>query len=199
MIGIVDYGAGNLHSVHKAFAYLGKDSKILEQPSELEGVNKVVLPGVGSFGHAITEIIDRKWHSPLLEWLAADRPFLGICLGMQLLFESSDESPDLQGFSIMAGTCRKFTEKKVPQIGWNDIQITRKSNLFEGIKSGDYFYFVHSYYVDPENKDVICAETAYGCDYPSIVGRGRVVGVQFHPEKSGDKGLKLLQNWVERC
>jgi len=199
MIGIVDYGAGNLHSVHKAFAYLGKDSKILERPSEIKAIERLVLPGVGSFGHAMTEIKKRNWYSPLLGWISADRPFLGICLGLQLLFESSDESPGLLGFSAIAGSCRKFEEKKVPQIGWNDIRITKGSGLFEGIESGAYFYFVHSYHVVPENKDVIWAETAYSCDYPSIVGRGRIVGVQFHPEKSGEKGLQLLKNWVERC
>jgi glutamine amidotransferase len=118
---------------------------------------------------------------------------------MQLLFESSDETPGLQGFSAMAGTCRKFTRNKVPQIGWNDIHITKKNPLFTQIESGDFFYFVHSYHVALKNRDVICAETFYGLDYPSIVGRGRVFGVQFHPEKSGDKGLQLLNNWVERC
>lgn len=199
MIGIVNYGAGNLHSVHKAFAYLGKDSKILEHPSKLKGIDKLVLPGVGSFGHAMREIEKQNWFLPLKEWLSSDRPFLGICLGMQLLFESSDESPGQTGFSIMAGNCRKFSINKVPQIGWNDIRITKKSAFFEGIDSGDYFYFVHSFHVDPKNKDVIYAETEYGRDYPSIVGRGRVLGIQFHPEKSGDKGLRLLKNWVERC
>jgi len=199
MIGIVNYGAGNLHSVHKAFAFLGKDSKILEHPSELKSIDKLVLPGVGSFGHAMREIEKQGWLLPLKEWLASGRPFLGICLGMQLLFESSDESPGQAGFSIMAGNCRKFSINKVPQIGWNDIRITKKSAFFEGLDSGDYFYFVHSFHVDPKNKDVIYAETEYGRDYPSIVGRGRVLGIQFHPEKSGDKGLRLLKNWVERC
>lgn len=199
MIGIVDYGAGNLHSVHKAFAYLGKDSKILEQPSEIEEIERLVLPGVGSFGHAMTEIKKRNWYSPLKEWLSSDRPFLGICLGMQLLFESSDESPGLLGFSAMAGSCCKLAGNKVPQIGWNDIRITKRNDLFERIESGTYFYFVHSYHVAPENKDVIWAETSYGREYPSIVGKGKLVAVQFHPEKSGEKGLQLLKNWVERC
>ena len=199
MIGIVDYGAGNLHSVRKAFAFLEKESKILRQPSELEGIERLVLPGVGSFGHAMTELEKREWYAPLKEWLAADRPFLGICLGLQLLFESSDESPGLQGFSAMAGSCLKFAANKVPQIGWNDIHISRRNALFEGIESGTFFYFVHSYHVAPKNRNVVLAETEYGRVYPSIVSRGRIVGIQFHPEKSGDKGLKLLKNWVERC
>jgi len=199
MIGIVDYGAGNLHSVQKAFAFLGKDSSILQHPSEINGLDRLVLPGVGSFGHAMTEIKNQGWHAPLLDWLAAERPFLGICLGMQLLFESSDESPGQEGFSIMAGDCRRFTINKVPQIGWNDICITRRNALFEGIENGGFFYFVHSYRVAPDDRDVIWAETTYGGAYPSIVGRGRVIGVQFHPEKSGDTGLRLLKNWVERC
>jgi imidazole glycerol phosphate synthase glutamine amidotransferase subunit len=199
MIGIVDYGAGNLHSVQKAFAFLEKNSTILEHPSELDNIERLVLPGVGSFGHAMREIEMRTWLAPLKEWLADERPFLGICLGMQLLFESSDESPGQAGFSIMDGNCRKFAVNKVPQIGWNDIRITNMSSLFDGIESGDFFYFVHSYHVVPENCDVVYAGTSYGCEYPSVVGRGRVLGVQFHPEKSGDKGLQLLKNWVERC
>jgi imidazole glycerol phosphate synthase glutamine amidotransferase subunit len=199
MIGIVDYGAGNLHSVQKAFSHLGKASFILRNPSELSGVSKVVLPGVGSFGHAMREIRNRNWHGPLLDWLTADRPFLGICLGMQLLFEGSHESPDVRGFSIMKGICRRFTENKVPQIGWNHIDIKRKSPLFSGVESGDYFYFVHSYFVVPVKKEVILADTTYGSSYASIVGKGHVFGIQFHPEKSGDMGLRLLKNWEERC
>ena len=199
MIGIVDYGAGNLHSVHKAFAFLEKESKILSQPSELEGIERLVLPGVGSFGHAVTELEKREWYVPLREWLTADRPFLGICLGLQLLFESSEESPGQAGLSILSGNCRKFIVNKVPQIGWNDVHIKRGSPLFNGIESGDFFYFVHSYHVVPEGEGVVYAETSYGCDYPSVAGSGRIFGVQFHPEKSGDKGLKLLKNWVERC
>ena len=199
MIGIVDYGAGNLHSVQKAFSYLGKSSAILRNPAELNGIEKLVLPGVGSFGHAMKEIQNRNWHGPLMDWLIADRPFLGICLGMQLLFEGSSESPNVCGFSVMDGICRKFTENKVPQIGWNDILIKKEGPLFGGVQSGDYFYFVHSYHVVPEKKDVILAETFYGSLYTSIAGKGRVFGVQFHPEKSGDKGLMLLKNWEERC
>jgi glutamine amidotransferase len=118
---------------------------------------------------------------------------------MQLLFEGSSESPDVCGFSVMDGICRKFTENKVPQIGWNDILIKKEGPFFEGVQSGDYFYFVHSYHVVPEKKDVILAETFYGSLYTSIAGKGRVFGVQFHPEKSGDKGLMLLKNWEERC
>lgn len=199
MIGIIDYGAGNLHSVHKAFAYLGKDCTIIRNPSDLAGVTRVVLPGVGSFGHALTQIQRKNWFVPLRDWLADNRPFLGICLGMQLLFESSDESLGMSGFSAMKGTCRKFKKKKVPQIGWNDIQIKKDIPLFAGLESGDHFYFVHSFYVVPGEEKVTYAETFYGSFYPSIVGKDHIFGVQFHPEKSGDKGLRLLQNWVERC
>jgi glutamine amidotransferase len=199
MIGIVDYGAGNLHSVQKAFEYLGKNCTILRDPGDLGKVARVVLPGVGSFGHALKEIQKKKWFAPLRDWLDEDRPFLGICLGMQLLFESSDESPGVRGFSLVKGTCRKFTERKVPQIGWNEIHIKRNGPLFTGLVSGSYFYFVHSFYAAPEDGEATCAETFYGSFFVSIVGKGRVFGVQFHPEKSGNKGLRLLQNWVERC
>jgi len=199
MIGIVDYGAGNLHSVQKALGFLGKESAVMQNPSDLKGISKIVLPGVGSFGHAMAEIHKKKWFDPIKKWLAAGRPFLGICLGMQILFEGSSESPGVRGFSVMKGSCRKFTGNKVPQIGWNDITIKRDVPLLGGVESGDYFYFVDSYYVISEKKNVILAETGYGSFYPSIVGQGRIFGVQFHPEKSGDRGLRLLKNWEERC
>jgi len=199
MIGIIDYGAGNLHSVRKAFSYLEKDCLIVQNPGDLAKVTRIVLPGVGSFGHAVTEIRKRNWFAPLRDWLTKGRPFLGICLGMQLLFETSDESSESAGFSVMEGTCRKFKEKKVPQIGWNDIEIKKYSPLFAGLRSRDYFYFVHSFYVVPRDEKDTRAETFYGSYYTSVVGRDRIFGVQFHPENSGDKGLRLLRNWVERC
>jgi len=199
MIGIVDYGAGNLMSVKKAFDFLRVKNKILSKPDELDTINRLVLPGVGSFGHAVAIMRETNFYDPIKEWVTANQPFLGICLGLQLLFESSQEAECIAGFSFFKGKCRRFLEKKVPQIGWNNIQIERNNSLFDGMTSGEYFYFVHSYYVVPEEADVILAESNYGLNYTSVAGRGNVYGVQFHPEKSGPAGLKLLKNWVEQC
>ena len=199
MIGIVDYRAGNLGSVKKAFDYLEKESKILTSVEEFKTIERLVLPGVGSFGHSMGRIRESELYRPIKEWIESDRPLLGICLGLQLLFESSQESEGVEGLSVFQGTCRRFSEKKVPQIGWNNIQVKRGIDLLRGIRNGEYFYFNHSFYVVPEEEKTIAATTNYGLAYTSIVERGNLCGVQFHPEKSGGAGLKMLRNWVERC
>ncbi|MFP4081132.1 MAG: imidazole glycerol phosphate synthase subunit HisH [Candidatus Aminicenantes bacterium] len=199
MIGIVDYGAGNLNSVKKAFDFLKRESKILKSAAEFTSINRLVLPGVGSFGHAMERIRATRLYGPIKAWIESGRPFLGICLGLHLLFESSEESERIEGLSVFKGTCRRFTEKKVPQIGWNNIRFEREINLLRGIRNGEFFYFIHSYYAVPEEREVAVAASHYGVNYTSIALRGNVLGIQFHPEKSGPAGLKLLQNWVERC
>ena len=199
MIGIVDYGAGNLRSVKKAFDFLEKKSRILTSAEELNTFERLVFPGVGSFGHAVERVREMGLYGPIKEWIEMDRPFLGICLGLQLLFESSEEFMGVEGLSVLKGTCRRFAEKKVPQVGWNKIRVERGINLLKGIRNDEFFYFIHSYYVVPDESGVIVATSTYGVDYASIVGKGRVLGVQFHPEKSGYAGLRLLKNWVEQC
>lgn len=199
MIGIVDFGAGNLNSVKKAFHFLGAKSKILTSADEFTTIDRLVLPGVGSFAHAMERIMERQFFSPIKNWIESDHPFLGICLGLQLLFESSKEADDVGGLEVFRGTCRRFCEKKVPQIGWNNIWIEKGVEILGGLRNGEFFYFVHSFYVVPEESDVVISTSNYGVDYPSIVGKENVFGVQFHPEKSGEAGLKLLRNWVERC
>ncbi len=199
MIGIVDYGAGNLSSVKKAFDFLRIESKILTSADELRIIERLVLPGVCSFGHAMKRIIERGLYDPIKDWIESDRPFLGICLGLQLLFESSEESEGVKGLSFLKGICRRFYGKKVPQIGWNNIRIESETELLRGIHSGDFFYFVHSYYAVPEESEVVVAISDYGVDFASVARSGNVFGVQFHPEKSGHTGLQLLRNWVQRC
>jgi imidazole glycerol phosphate synthase glutamine amidotransferase subunit len=172
---------------------------MLTSAAEFETIEHLVLPGVGSFGHAMERIKEKGFYNPIKEWVESDRSYLGICLGLQLLFESSEESAGVEGLSVFKGTCRRFTEKKVPQIGWNNIQIRSRIALLGRIRNGEFFYFNHSYYVVPEEEEVVMATSHYGADYTSIAGKGNVFGVQFHPEKSGRTGMKLLGNWVKRC
>jgi len=202
MIGIVDYGAGNLRSVSKAFDFLGFESRLVDGAPALEGVERLVLPGVGAFGQAASQLRARKLFAPVKEWLEAGRPFLGICLGLQLLFESSEESPGDRGLAAFRGSCRKLRARKVPQIGWNTVSAGDEGAapaLLCGIPNRSYFYFVHSYCAAPAEPGLAVALTDYGGPYPSIAARGRVWGVQFHPEKSSELGLRLLSNWVRRC
>ena len=198
-IGIVDYGAGNLRSVYKALAFLGKDCRLVCEPNGLESMEGLVLPGGGSFGFAAKALRKSGWWDVIGHWLAADRPFLGICLGMQLLFQGSEESPGVSGLGLLPGTCRSFQTRKNPQIGWNTLHIKISSCLLKGIVGKSHFYFVHGFYVETDSSECVLAETDYGVVYPSVVGRGRIFGTQFHPEKSGRTGLQLLRNWVEKC
>jgi len=199
MIGIIDFGAGNIHSVKKALDHLGLGSKVISTPSEFNGIDRLIFPGVGSFGYAVRTLSSRKILHSIEKWIEEDLPFLGICLGFQLLFQASDESPGYQGFGLFKGKCLRFIQEKVPQIGWNDITLKTNHPLFSDILSGDCFYFVHSYYACSDEKEVIMAQTFYGIPYTSIAGKGNILGVQFHPEKSGPSGLRLLKNWVTKC
>ncbi len=199
MIGLIDYGAGNLKSVVQAFVYLGEDIRVMDTPGDFNKVRKLILPGVGSFGPAMTNIQKGGWLEPVLEWLRSGRPFLGICLGMQLLFEASRESPQARGFSVFPGHCRRFQAAKVPQTGWNNVTFKQNNPVFTGIADGEYFYFIHGYYVAACRPDMVLATADYNLEYPAAVSRGRVYGVQFHPEKSGRAGLKLLDNWRRLC
>jgi imidazole glycerol-phosphate synthase subunit HisH len=199
MIGILDYGMGNLGSVSNACDFLGLDAKILAQPEEMDDCAAIILPGVGAFGDCMRHLNEHGFSNPVRAWIDADRPFLGICLGLQVLFEGSAESPDVDGLGILPGQVRRFdwgTDYKVPQIGWNQVrQVQPDCPLFAGIPDESHFYFVHSYYVDASDASVIAGETDYGISYASAVRRGRMMAVQFHPEKSQQMGLRMLRNF----
>ncbi len=196
MIAIIDYGAGNLHSVKNALNYLGAKYVITNSPTDLKKADKIVLPGVGHFGHASAKLENSGCYSELLEWLNNDRPFLGICVGLQLLMESSTEAPTAKGFGFFKGNCEKFTCQRVPQMGWNQVHYEQEHPLFAEISNGSDFYFVHSFYPMARNESDILATCTYDVDFGAILQRGNVYGTQFHPEKSGKIGLKLLKNWI---
>ncbi|MGI6368174.1 MAG: imidazole glycerol phosphate synthase subunit HisH [Anaerolineae bacterium] len=197
MLAIVDYGLGNLRNVAMAFRRLGLAPQVSDDPSVLARAQALVLPGVGAFGDAMQGLAQLGLVSVLQDAVAAGRPMLGICLGMQLLFESSDELGSYRGLGILPGTVRRFAPPLiVPHMGWNQVSPTRSDPLFTGIEGLGYAYFVHSYHVVPADDDVVIARTTYGEPFPSIVRRGRLYGIQFHPEKSQDMGALLLKNWL---
>ncbi len=198
LIAIVDYGIGNLRSVEKAFAHVGARAVITADPAIIQAAQGIVLPGVGAFGDSMALLRERGLASVLQRLAAADRPLLGICLGMQLLFEQSDEMGSHTGLGLLPGRVRRFAAGlRVPHIGWNQIYALRPSPLLEGVPQDSYAYFVHSHYVDSTAGDVVLATTDYGGPYASVVGRGRLFGLQFHPEKSQDVGLRILRNFAD--
>jgi len=198
-IGIIDYGAGNLHSVRKALAYLGAETEILEEAPKTISFNSLVLPGVGNFGPGMEELEKRGFHQFLGEWFREDRPFLGICLGMQFLFEKSEECPSEKGLGFLKGEIRRFADPalRVPQIGWNAVYPADPEDpLFRGIEAGSHFYFVHSYYCVPQDDAHVGSRAFYGLRYCSSVRIGNAFAVQFHPEKSQENGLAMLRNFL---
>ena len=192
MLGIIDYGAGNLRSVQKALEKLGERALVSGDKAVLDGCEKLILPGVGSFGAGMAELSARGLDS-YVKARAKDTPILGICLGMQFLLEKSFEDGEFEGLGLIPGQVVRFTEGKIPQIGWNEVH-GLKTPLFDGIAEGTRFYFVHSYRAACAD-EFACAKTEYYIEYPSAIWRGNVYGVQFHPEKSGEAGLKLLKNF----
>lgn len=201
MIAIVDYGMGNLHNVQKAFEYLGLEARITSDPAVVRSARGVVLPGVGAFGKAMENLRSLGLDEAVVRAIEAGRPFLGICLGLQLLFDESEErfgpeEPLPRGLGVIPGKVRRLPPgNKVPQIGWNRLRIARPARLYEDVPDGAFAYFVHSYYVDPENPRVTATTTDYGIEFVSSIERENVMAVQFHPEKSGGVGLQLLRNF----
>jgi glutamine amidotransferase len=196
LIGIVDYGRGNLRSVEKGLEKVGFTSKILTDPAELAAVQGVILPGVGAFADAMDALRRGGWLDPLLSYARSDKPFLGICLGMQVLFDIGEEHGEHQGLGLIPGRVVRFPAGlKVPQMGWNNVQIVRENPLLEGIPDNTYFYFVHSYYAVPDDDEVVIGFSEYGVRFPALVGQGQIWGAQFHPEKSSFWGLAVLKNF----
>jgi glutamine amidotransferase len=200
-LAIVDYGMGNLRSVQKAFERLGHAAEVTSDPDRVAEAPAVVLPGVGAFGACMTNLAAHGLVEPVRAVIARGRPFLGICLGMQLLFEESDEFGPVAGLGILPGRVVRFPhdpERKVPHMGWNSVRIVRHAPALSGIDDGAYVYFVHSYYPVPSDPAVIATTTPYGPEFASSVVRDNVFACQFHPEKSQQVGLRLLDNFVRR-
>jgi imidazole glycerol phosphate synthase glutamine amidotransferase subunit len=197
MIGIVDYKAGNIYSVANTLEYLGSKYKIIYSKDDFKNIDKIILPGVGAFGHAIQNLKSIGIYDLIHEWLVDDKPFLGICLGMQLLFESSEESARVKGFSIFKGNVIRLKNFKVPQIGWNQVCVQKKSDIMNDILDKSCFYFLHSYHVQKPDNDIVIGTTEYGISYASVIQKGNIYATQFHPEKSGEAGLKLIKNWIK--
>ena len=202
MITIIDYGMGNLRSVEKAFEKYCSDVTVSSSAKDILKADKIVLPGVGAFKVAMDELKKRGLIEPVRESIEKGKPFLGICLGLQLLFSESEEGGKIKGLDIIKGRVKRFKEKKglkVPHMGWNNIRLKAggsRLKVMDGVKNGSYMYFVHSYYVEPKDKDVILCETDYGGNFASGVCRDNVYGFQFHPEKSQAAGLSLVENFV---
>jgi len=197
MIAIVDYGMGNLRSVQKAFEKIGATARIVPFPRDLANARGIVLPGVGAFGQAMDNLRAIGWVEPLRDACVRGVPFIGICLGMQLLFESSEEMGEHEGLGILRGSVKRFNgDLKVPQMGWNQIHIKRSSPLLADVAEGSYAFFVHSYYCAPRDASVVLATTDYGVEFASVIGNGNVFGAQFHPEKSQGVGLRMLGNFA---
>jgi len=200
MIGIVDYDIGNLRSVQKAFQHVGGEAVFVRTPEEIAKVDALVLPGVGAFGDCVRSLARSGMWDDVRAWAKSDRPFFGICVGYQMLFESSEEAPGDKGLGVFAGKVRKFSDKhglKIPQIGWNTVKLRQpQAPLLKGIAGGDYVYFVHSYYVAPDDASLVALETTYGDTFASAVVRDNLLATQFHPEKSQRAGLQIVKNFI---
>jgi glutamine amidotransferase len=198
MIAIIDYGVGNLRNVEKALEAVGKRALVTGDPGAIREAARLVLPGVGAFGECARRLRESGLDQLVLEAAEQNKPVLGLCVGLQLMFEEGHEFGIHKGLGLMRGRVVRFPESSlhVPQIGWNQIENVRAHPLLEGLSQGTYFYFVHSYHIETEDRSVVLAETEYGIRYPSICARGSVCGAQFHPEKSQDAGLRLLANFA---
>ena len=200
MIGVIDYGDGNLKSVCNSLSAMKAKAKLVKSPEDLCEVTSIIFPGVGSFGDSAQHLEEQKLSTPLKKWIIEDRPFLGICIGFQMLFETSDESPEAMGLGILPGKAVRFDQKeslKIPHMGWNKIIIKQKSDpIWEGLDEASHFYIVHSFNPKPDENKIIASTTPYGYEFTSSVRRGNLFATQFHPEKSQGAGLRLIRNFL---
>ena len=200
MIAIIDYDAGNIKSVEKAILALGEEVVVTSDADTILTADGVILPGVGAFGDAMKKLKDYELVDVIRRVAESGKPFMGICLGLQLLFDSSEESPGVEGLGILKGKIVRIPEGegiKVPHIGWNSLEFPKNSRLFEGITPGSYVYFVHSYYLQAQDKEIVAATAEYGVEIHAAVEKENIFACQFHPEKSSDIGLKLLRNFIQ--
>ena len=200
--GIIDYGGGNLRSVANALRSLGEDAVIISRPDQLADATHLLLPGQGEFGDTMARLEARGLASFLKDWIALDRPYFGICVGYQILFDTSEEAPEVPGLSVFSGTVRRFRDEpglKIPHMGWNSATATRsETRVWHGLGSEPYFYYIHSYFPEPADSDLAVAETTYGSQtFAGAVERGNVFACQFHPEKSQEVGLRLIENFLK--
>ncbi len=198
-LGIIDYGAGNLASVCNSFRAIGVEGKLVRTPADLTDITHLVLPGVGAFGDCATALRKQNLAESISEWISQDKPFLGICIGYQILFESSEETPGAQGLGVFKGHVRRFADNglKIPHMGWNAVTPLRAEDpVWTGMGESPYFYYVHSYYPEPQDKSLIAATSSYGDTFAAAIIKGRVIATQFHPEKSQVQGLRLLKNFL---
>ncbi len=200
MIAIVDYDAGNIRSVEKAVEYLGYDCITTRDRDEIINASSLILPGVGAFGDCMYKLREYGLEDVIKAFVSSGKPFLGICLGLQLLFDESEESPGVRGLGILEGKIRRIPASdglKVPNIGWNSLEFPQKGRLFEGVKEGSFVYFVHSYYLEAKDRNIVKAQIEYGVRIDASVEKDNVFACQFHPEKSSAEGLKILKNFLE--
>ena len=197
MIAILDYGMGNLRSIQKAFEHIGVEAEVTSDQDRISKAGAVVLPGVGAFGDAMANLRRLSLIEPLNRAVAEGKPILGICLGLELLFTHSEERGRYEGLNVLEGEVKRFCiSARVPHVGWNQIHIQRGSQLLSGIEDGSFAYFVHSYYVEPKDAYIVLATTDYEMEFPSVVGKDNIYGIQFHPEKSQEVGLRILENFA---
>ena len=199
MLALIDYGSGNIRSVTNALTREGADVELVSDPARLAEAEGIVLPGVGAFGDCVRGLQTRGLWEPLAAWLAADKPFLGICVGYQMLFDESEESPGVRGFGFFPGKVKRFSTPglKVPQIGWNQLDLTDPAHpLWHGLPAQPHVYFVHSFFPAPADASLITSRSTYGETFAASTARGRAAGVQFHPEKSQAVGLAILRNFI---
>ena len=200
MIAVIDYGAGNLQSVVKALRFIGCDCMITNNKQELLSANGAILPGVGSFGDAMDCMNRSGAADGVLSFVKTGKPLLGICLGLQLLFDSSEESPNARGLGLLKGSIRKIPDNdgtlKIPHMGWNSLDLCRRDGIFQGLPDDPYVYFVHSYYLTAEDESIVSAKTQYGTSIDAAVAFENIYATQFHPEKSGKLGLQILRNFA---